>query len=118
MGLYLFNFRNIDAVKNILRALQHPLRKKLIHHIDKNPGCSVTEIYISLRLEQSVASQHLGALRAAGILITERQGKNVLYKLKQEALELIEDLCGKIIIAAGTDPSKPIKKYAGLPPKN
>ena len=98
-----------------MRAVQHPLRQKLIWYIDKHPGCSVTEIYVNFRLEQSVVSQHLGTLRAAGIFTTVKHGKHVLYHLRQEALELIDELSGKILIAAGIDPTKAIKKYATLP---
>jgi len=59
---------------------------------------TVTDIYIKLRLEQSVASQHLAILRRAGVVITERQGKFIYYSLNNERLEqiskLVEDLAG------------------------
>ncbi|MCL4132917.1 UNVERIFIED_CONTAM: hypothetical protein GTU68_015212 [Idotea baltica] len=59
---------------------------------------TVTDIYIKLRLEQSVASQHLAILRRAGVVITERQGKFIYYSLNNERLDqiskLVEDLAG------------------------
>jgi ArsR family transcriptional regulator, virulence genes transcriptional regulator len=49
-----------------------------------------------LRLEQSVASQHLAILRKAGVLNTDRDGKFIYYSLNKERIEeianLVEDL--------------------------
>ncbi|MBC8034868.1 MAG: helix-turn-helix transcriptional regulator, partial [Chitinophagaceae bacterium] len=47
---------------------------------------TVTEIYIQLRLEQSVASQHLAILRRAGIVKTEREGKFIFYILNSNRI--------------------------------
>jgi len=47
---------------------------------------NVTDIYVKLRLEQSVASQHLAILRRANIVITDRDGKFIHYKLNYEKL--------------------------------
>ena len=57
---------------------------------------TVTDIYIKLRLEQSVASQHLAILRRAGIVATDRQGKFIFYSLDKDRVgqisTLVEDL--------------------------
>jgi DNA-binding transcriptional ArsR family regulator len=57
---------------------------------------TVTDIFIKLRLEQSVASQHLAILRKAGVLNTDRDGKFIYYSLNKERIEeianLVEDL--------------------------
>lgn len=42
----------------------------------KNEAISVTEIYVKLRLEQSVASQHLAILRRAGVVQTDRMANS------------------------------------------
>ena len=59
---------------------------------------TVTEIYVRLRLEQSVASQHLAILRKAGIVNTERDGKfifyTVNYKRIDEISQFVKDLVG------------------------
>lgn len=59
----------------ILRALNHKLRQQILKLIDEHQKMTVTEIYVKLRLEQSVASQHLAILRRAGIVVTVREGK-------------------------------------------
>ena len=82
----------------VLRAVNHKLRQRIIDFLDSGETMTVTDIYIKLRLEQSVASQHLAILRRAGVVITERQGKFIYYSLNNERLEqiskLVEDLAG------------------------
>jgi len=80
----------------VLRAVNHDLRQSIIRLLEDNSKMTVTEIYIKLRLEQSVASQHLAILRRAGVVVTEREGKYIYYTLNKdrigEIVELIEDL--------------------------
>jgi len=76
----------------VLRAVNHKLRQRIIDLLDSGETMTVTDIYIKLRLEQSVASQHLAILRRAGVVITERQGKFIYYSLNNERLDQIATL--------------------------
>lgn len=82
----------------VLRAVNHKLRQRIIDLLENNSTMTVTDIYIKLRLEQSVASQHLAILRRAGVVLTERQGKFIYYSLDTDRLnqisKLVEDLAG------------------------
>ena len=72
------------AVKNAamtLRAINHKLRQQIVRLLEEHKRMNVTDIYVKLRLEQSVASQHLAILRRANIVITERDGKFIHYAL-------------------------------------
>src|SRR5579864_7706697 len=73
------DFINLKKAAMILRALNHKLRQQIIRLLDENKKLTVTEIYIQLRLEQSVASQHLAILRRAGVVKTQRDGKFIYY---------------------------------------
>ncbi len=76
----------------VLRAINHKLRQRIVDLLDEHNSMTVTDIYIKLRLEQSVASQHLAILRRAGVVITERQGKFINYSLDKERLAQISRL--------------------------
>lgn len=76
----------------VLRAVNHKLRQRIIDLLEENESMNVTDIYIKLRLEQSVASQHLAILRRAGIVDTEREGKFINYSLNRERLAQISRL--------------------------
>jgi DNA-binding transcriptional ArsR family regulator len=41
---------------------------------------------VQLRLEQSVASQHLAILRRAGVVTTTREGKFIYYSVNHKRL--------------------------------
>ncbi len=71
----------------VLRAINHKLRQQILHLIEANERMTVTEIYIQLRLEQSVASQHLAIMRRAGIVKTSREGKFIWYSVNKERLQ-------------------------------
>jgi ArsR family transcriptional regulator, virulence genes transcriptional regulator len=82
----------------VLRALNHKLRQQIVRLIDEHEKMTVTEIYTKLRLEQSVASQHLAILRRAGIVMTEREGKFIWYTINTKRVEeiskFVEELVG------------------------
>lgn len=78
-----------DTVKfadSVCRAILHPLRKKILDLISANGETKVTAIYVKLKLEQSVASQHLAIMRKAGIVKTRRVGKEIHYSVDANAL--------------------------------
>jgi DNA-binding transcriptional ArsR family regulator len=66
--------------------------------LDEHQKMTVTEIYVKLRLEQSVASQHLAILRRAGIVSTSRDGKFIFYSVNYnrlgEVVQFVETLVG------------------------
>jgi predicted transcriptional regulator len=64
------NNERLQVSSDILRALAHPLRMKILEFIDKNKTINVNKIYNTLKLEQSITSQHLKILRASGLVHT------------------------------------------------
>ena len=82
----------------VLRAVNHKLRQRVIDLLEENDSMTVTDIYIKLRLEQSVASQHLAILRRAGVVDTERQGKFINYSLNRDRLAQISRLVDDLAI--------------------
>jgi len=82
----------------VLRAVNHKLRQRVIHLLEESEqGMTVTDIYIKLRLEQSVASQHLAILRRAGVVRTERNGKFILYSLNKDRIAQISSLIDELL---------------------
>ncbi len=80
----------------VLRALHHKLRQQILKMIDESGKMTVTELYVKLRLEQSVASQHLAILRKAGFVKTDRDGKFIYYSVNisrmQELNQFVKQL--------------------------
>jgi DNA-binding transcriptional ArsR family regulator len=78
---------NVKKAALVLRAVNHKLRQQILKIIDEQGKITVTEIYVKLRLEQSVASQHLAILRKAGFVNTVRDGKFIYYSVNTARLE-------------------------------
>lgn len=81
--------KKLKEVSKVFRAINHPLRLAIFKNIEENGRLSVTQIYFKLRIEQSVASQHLAILREAEILTPEREGKNIYYGVNEEKVKLV-----------------------------
>ncbi len=77
---------SLDKSSDVLRALAHPLRIRLINYIEMRGSAAVQSIYQDLDIEQSLTSQHLRILRRAGLVATEREGKFVVYRVVEERL--------------------------------
>jgi len=75
-----------------LRAINHPLRKEIMSLLEEKQKMTVTELYVKLRIEQSVASQHLAILRRADVLKTSRDGKFIYYSINTERVDEIANL--------------------------
>ncbi len=76
----------VKSAAMTLRAINHKLRQQIVKLIDENKRMNVTDIYVKLRLEQSVASQHLAILRRANIVNTERDGKFIHYTVNHSRI--------------------------------
>jgi len=81
----------------ILRAMNHKLRQQMLRLLDENKKMTVTELYIKLRLEQSVASQHLAILRRAGIVSTQRTGKFIFYFPNYARITEVMNFVGELL---------------------
>ena len=84
------NVLELKKAAMILRAINHNLRQQIVQIIHKVGSITVTELYIKLRIEQSVASQHLAILRKAGFVKTEREGKFIHYKINHARFSEVE----------------------------
>ncbi|MEO8412042.1 MAG: metalloregulator ArsR/SmtB family transcription factor [Ginsengibacter sp.] len=91
------DYYNIKKAALVLRALNHKLRQQIIKTIHENKKLTVTELYVKLRLEQSVASQHLAILRKAGIVSTQRDGKFIFYTINSLRIEAINEFVKNLI---------------------
>ena len=91
------DYHNIKKAALILRSLNHKLRQQILKIISEDNKITVTEIYVKLRLEQSVASQHLAILRKAGIVTTQREGKFIYYTINTSRVEAVQKFVNDLV---------------------
>lgn len=81
----------------VLRAFNHKLRQQILKMIDESGKMTVTELYVKLRLEQSVASQHLAILRKAGFVKTDRDGKFIYYSVNINRMQELNSFVKQLL---------------------
>lgn len=82
---------------DILKALAHPKRLEIIQLL-RNQSLSVCEIQTMLDLPQANLSQHLQILRQSGVVITNKTGKQIFYKIAHKNYVKACDLIREILI--------------------
>lgn len=94
-----FDNEKLQVSTEILRALAHPLRLKILEYIDQFGSINVNKIYNNLEIEQSITSQHLKVLRLAGLVNQVKDGKfihySIEYPLVEKAVKAINNYLGK-----------------------
>ena len=78
----------------ILKVMAHPIRLAIINNLISKGQLSVTEIYQHLDIEQSVISYHLKNMRLVNLVVSQRKGTKIFYKVEHQ--EVI-DIFNKII---------------------
>jgi DNA-binding transcriptional ArsR family regulator len=65
---------------DLLRALASPLRIAIVMQLDDGARC-VHELVDAIDVAQPLVSQHLRVLRGAGVVVSHRRGREVVYSL-------------------------------------
>ncbi|MDI6401272.1 metalloregulator ArsR/SmtB family transcription factor [Balneolaceae bacterium ANBcel3] len=81
---------------DILNALAHPNRIRILEAIRKGFTCSC-EIAPELQLEQSNLSRHIKILVNSGILIPRRDGVRINYHVSSKHIYPLLDMAGEIV---------------------
>ena len=77
-----------DKISQILKALAHPLRLKMVDMLIDDE-CCVTDVTNALGVSQSTSSQHLGILKNAGIVYPKKYGTKTCYIVSNKVTEKI-----------------------------
>ena len=72
-----------EQVSVLLGQIQQPARIQILFIIDRDETC-VCHIESILGIRQAAISQHLMALRKAGLVTTRRAGRHIYYRLANE----------------------------------
>lgn len=74
-----------------LKAIADPVRVKIVSHLFGSSAGEQTsgELAGVLELSESTVSHHLGQLRKAGLVISDRRGMNVFHRVRADALQAL-----------------------------
>ena len=68
-----------NVLANYAKAISHPARIAILNLLIKSQSCVCGDIVDQIPLSQSTVSQHLKALKAAGLIKGEIEGTSVCY---------------------------------------
>src|SRR3989344_6119934 len=78
------------------KVFSNPTRLEILN-ILKNKELSVTDMIKKTALSQANISQHLSIMRAKGIVISNRKGKNIYYKLTSPKIIKAFDIIREVL---------------------
>ena len=76
-----------NEMARIAKALAHPARIAILEHLLKVNECICGEIVAEVPLAQPTVSQHLKAMKNAGIIKGNIEGNSVCYCLNEETIK-------------------------------
>jgi len=79
-----------NQLATVFKALSHPARIAIIEYLLSVDTCICGDIVKELPLAQPTVSQHLSALKNAGIIKGNIEGTAICYCLNTEMLEKME----------------------------
>ena len=86
----------------LFRVLGHPVRIRILELL-LNGERTVGDLQAALRLDSSGTSQHLGALRQAGVLESRREGTSAYYKIRDPRVTQLMAVAKQILTSAVSD---------------
>ncbi|MEW6092596.1 MAG: metalloregulator ArsR/SmtB family transcription factor [Chloroflexota bacterium] len=79
------NISSVDVLARLLQAIGQPARLQILFAIGEGETC-VCHLEAAFGWRQAYLSQHLMALRKAGILLARREGRFIHYRLNDPRL--------------------------------
>ena len=79
----------LEKVAFILKTIAHPMRISVVGLLSVNDKLCVNDICERLGSEQSLTSHHLQNMRLKGLLKVKREGRSMMYSLKEKDISLI-----------------------------
>jgi len=73
--------RMLDARAKVLKAMAHPTRLFIIEELEKDERC-VAELTEQIGADVSTVSKHLSVLKQAGVVMDDKRGNQVFYRLR------------------------------------
>ena len=78
----------------VFRALGDPTRRAVYERLTGGER-SVSELTAAMPISQPAVSQHLAALKAAGLVGERREGRKVFYRIEPQGLAPLIDWLGR-----------------------
>jgi ArsR family transcriptional regulator len=72
---------HLEARAKVMKALSHPSRLFIVDELSRGERC-VCELTEMIGADVSTVSKHLSVLKSAGLVLDDKRGANVYYRLR------------------------------------
>lgn len=76
---------HLEARARVLKAMAHPSRLLIIEELAQSERC-VCDLTVMIGADVSTVSKHLSVLKQAGLVIDDKRGNQVFYRLRVPCL--------------------------------
>ena len=80
-----------ESMDTVFAALAHGTRRKILDIVRADSGCTVNEVAAHFDVSRIAVMKHLNVLEAAGLLISEREGRMRRLYFNAIPIQLIYD---------------------------
>jgi DNA-binding transcriptional ArsR family regulator len=105
-----------EVKAGLFKGLSHPIRIRILELLSNDPELSVSQLQTDTELEASHLSQHLIVLRRHRLVVSERRGSHVYYRLAYpDVAQLLTTARGLLLRIVSADGER-AADAADLPP--
>jgi DNA-binding transcriptional ArsR family regulator len=104
-----------EVKANLFKGLAHPFRIRLLELLSDSPELSVSALQAETELEASHLSQHLSVLRRHHLVVSERRGSHVFYRLADPRIRELLAVARALLLTMLSEDTDRLSEARSLP---
>ena len=104
-----------EVKANLFKGLAHPVRIRLLELLSDSPELPVSALQAETELEASNLSQHLSVLRRHHLVVSERRGSHVFYRLADPRIRELLAVARALLLTMLSEDTDRLSEARSLP---
>ena len=104
-----------EVKANLFKGLAHPFRIRLLELLSDSPELTVSALQAETELEPSHLSQHLSVLRRHHLVVSERRGSHVFYRLADPRIRELLAVARALLLTMLSEETDRLTEARSLP---
>ena len=104
-----------EVKANLFKGLAHPFRIRLLELLSDSPELPVSALQAETELEASHLSQHLSVLRRHHLVVSERRGSHVFYRLADPRIRELLAIARALLLTMLSEETDRLTEARSLP---
>jgi ArsR family transcriptional regulator len=89
--------RSLDPDVRLLAALADPTRLEILHELAGSAEVCACDFTSCCDVSQPTVSHHLKVLREAGVVVSERRGNSIFYRISPDLIERMGTIAKRLV---------------------